>query len=289
MDITTTLQLKFSLQKIFIIVICTVMGLWGVYDYRYKIPAQQRAYEQGQVFLRVKQALEAEPGSATAQEALSRARETVQDELQALVDKGSSGLEAVAGDPRQAIESIRASDDAGWFQILVIFASALGEANGRLPDQDPSPAYVQAGGLARDGVTHTADVSPPGKFDRATQWMFILCLPFAPYYTWSLLAARRRVYRLDADGTLHAPEGIWTKEEIADIDMGRWMSKSIAHVVHSDGRRIKLDDYVYRNVHLIVGAIASKRYPQEWATNARRRQAEPPASPEPAREGATEA
>ena len=149
--------------------------------------------------------------------------------------------------------------------------------------------HQEAYELAKDGVNRTADVSSPGKFDRATQWMFILCLPFAPYYTWSLLAAKRRVYRLDADGTLHAPEGTWTKEEIADIDMGRWMSKSIAHVVHSDGRRIKLDDYVYRNVHLIVGAIASKRYPEEWATDARRIPSERPASPEPAQEGAAEA
>ena len=58
--------------------------------------------------------------------------------------------------------------------------------------------------------------------------------------------------------------------EIFDIDMGRWMAKSVAWVVHADGRRLKLDDYLHRNVHLIVGALASERYPDEWDAEAKR-------------------
>ena len=44
-----------------------------------------------------------------------------------------------------------------------------------------------------------------GKFDRATQWMFIACLPFVPYLIWSFVRVRGRVYRLDDEGTLSRP------------------------------------------------------------------------------------
>ena len=38
MAITTKLQTKYSLQKILVIVLSLGMGLWGLYDYMYKIP-----------------------------------------------------------------------------------------------------------------------------------------------------------------------------------------------------------------------------------------------------------
>ena len=47
------------------------------------------------------------------------------------------------------------------------------------------------------------------------------------------------------------------------------MSKSIASVVHQDGQRVKLDDYLHKNTHLIVGTLASERYPDEWDAEAK--------------------
>ena len=40
--------------------------------------------------------------------------------------------------------------------------------------------------------------------------------------------------------------------------------------MHVDGRRVKLDDYIYRDTHLIVGKLASERYPTEWDEEAKR-------------------
>lgn len=113
----------------------------------------------------------------------------------------------------------------------------------------------------------------PSKFDAITQWIFILCLPIAPYYLLVLVKMNNKVYRLDEDGTLHLPAPIsqesWTKQDIVDIDMSRWMKKSIAEVVHTSGKRVKLDDYEFDKLHLIVGSIAHRLYPDQWDEEAR--------------------
>jgi hypothetical protein len=116
----------------------------------------------------------------------------------------------------------------------------------------------------------------PGKWDRLTCWFFIACLPCAPYFMWLYLKAKRQAYRLDDEGTLHFTgdpqrgSGAWASSEIADIDMNRWMAKSIAYVIHSgDGARLKLDAYLHKNLHLVVGAIASRLHPDRWDAEAK--------------------
>jgi hypothetical protein len=39
--------------------------------------------------------------------------------------------------------------------------------------------------------------------------------------------------------------------------------------VLTDGRKLVLDDYKHRDMHLIVGAIASERHPEKWSPEAR--------------------
>ena len=129
--------------------------------------------------------------------------------------------------------------------------------------------------------------SPPGKYDRLIKGLiFIPCLPFGLYLIGFSAYVRRRTYRLDDDGTLHLPRGAWKPQEITDIDMGRWMKKSIAHVVHANGQRAKLDDYQYREMFRIVGAIAARLHPNEWDTDAKLLK---PASADPVPEGRREA
>ncbi len=120
--------------------------------------------------------------------------------------------------------------------------------------------------------------APVAAFDRVTQWLFISCALFAPYFFLDYIRTKRRVYRLDDDGTLHLPEGTWSASEIADIDMSRWMAKSMAWVVHADGRRVLLDDYKHRNLHLIIGSIASRMYPEAWTAEAKIVKPEEPAA-----------
>ena len=110
----------------------------------------------------------------------------------------------------------------------------------------------------------------PSKFNRATQWMYIACLPFTFWFLWMFIKARRQRYQLDDEGALHFdgdPEhgtGIWTAPQIAGIDMSRWMAKSIAFVIDDKGTRLKLDAYLHKDLHLIIGAIACRFYPDQW-------------------------
>ena len=116
----------------------------------------------------------------------------------------------------------------------------------------------------------------PGELDRLVKGLaFVPCLPFTPYFLWVYARTKRRVYSLDDDGTLNLPgDEKWPQAQIAEIDMSRWMAKSIAYVVHQEGTRVKLDDYKHRDLHLIVGAIASRLYPQAWDAQAKQIKAE---------------
>lgn len=115
--------------------------------------------------------------------------------------------------------------------------------------------------------------SLPPAYDRAVQmWMYIVGCGVlgVPMFLWRWLSVAGKRYRLDDDGTLHAPgEPPIPAAEIADIEMDKWMSKSIATVKTTQGRAILLDDYKFRGIDLIVGAIASRFYPDEWMPDGR--------------------
>lgn len=113
----------------------------------------------------------------------------------------------------------------------------------------------------------------PPAYDRPVQmWMYIVgCgVMGVPFFLWQWLSVAGKRYRLDDDGTLHAPgERPVPADAIADIDMGKWMSKSVATVRTTDGRSILLDDYKFRGIDLIVGSIASRLYPEDWTPDGR--------------------
>jgi hypothetical protein len=264
MALTTTLQTKYTVQRLFLIAVCLVMGLWGVYDYAIKIPAQSRAYERGQVCLQVKQALE----DASTPEERARAAATVEAQLQMLSEMVTDDLGETPGS-KDAFASIKARNEEAWLARLLLFRGGLTDAERRTAGAPNTPQLQLAAEVASAGINETGDVTPPSRLDRATQWVFIACLPFVPVFAVMLMKVKRVSYTLEDDGTFIAPEGTWSKDEIEDIDMSRWMAKSVAHVVVAGGRRIKLDDYIYRNTHLIVGALASERYPDQWEPDAR--------------------
>ena len=70
--------------------------------------------------------------------------------------------------------------------------------------------------VANRSMNLYGDAQAPSAYDRPVQWLFILSLLFVPFYGWSLLKYGPGVYRLDPDGTLHLPEGTWSRDEIAD-------------------------------------------------------------------------
>jgi hypothetical protein len=292
MAITTRLQPKYSIRMVIIALVSIVLGIWGVLDFFFWIPAKETAFQRGRVCLAVKDALQAageDPGSAEARGKIDEAQAVVGSQLQELWNLGfeasepeepasasedelspEEAIEATKERFSQAIERIREQNQESWLGLMMLFQSALTEAGRMQPGRSPSSTFAAAYELARQGVDETGNVSEPAAYDRYVKGLlFIPCVPFGLYLFWPLYRRSRQRYGLEDDGTFFAPQGRWPKEEIADIDMSRWMSKSIAYVELKDGSRVKLDDYIFRDVHLIVGALASERYPEQWDEQAK--------------------
>lgn len=135
-----------------------------------------------------------------------------------------------------------------------------------------APAEVEEYKQAKAIVDKGKPVAPAA-YDRPVQmWLYIVGCGVlgVPWFLWQWLSVAGKRYRLGDDGSLEAPGGpAIPAADIEDIDMSRWMSKSIATVKVRGGRTVVLDDYKFRNAHLIVGGIASRLHPEDWTTDAR--------------------
>lgn len=294
MAIQTTIARHYAIKNVVIAVVCLAFGLWGVYDYVYTIPAKARNFERGQVCRLVVDSMEPGGWSQSAQQAQEAVASEIDRILKAHMDEAivadieadelrtadEQTLAARAAEFQRAIESIKERNEDQWLMALILFDQALKAGEPAVYPLDG--IHLLAHEVASLGVDAVASVTQPSTYDRPTQWLFILCLPFVPWSLWVYFSTKSRVYRLDDDGTLHLPGDTWKADEIADIDMQRWMSKSIAEVVHSDGRRVALDDYKHKDLHLIIGAIASRLYPDQWTEEAKVVKPAKPASTEQA-------
>jgi hypothetical protein len=120
----------------------------------------------------------------------------------------------------------------------------------------------------------------PASWDRTLQLVLYVIgcgVLGVPAFLWPVIRTSRNAYRMDDDGTLHTPTGTIRGEDIVDIDMSRWCSQTgdrrstwTAKAVLKDGRRVLLDDHDHRNMHLIIGAIAHRLYPDQWTREAKR-------------------
>lgn len=277
MAIRTTIARHYAWRCIIIAVVCLVFGVWGVYDYVEKIPSRIQAHERGDMAALVRDAVM--PGAEAAihveaMEELELAREQFKESYgspnQTDVTPLANDDDAIAlgREVREMIGSLRARDQEPWAKALVTFERGL--AAGRVQEGSSlDGVHYFAYEVAERAVEGASAIPRPRVYDRPVQWMFILCIPFAPYFLWEFYRQKSRVYQLDDDGTLHTPEGTFKPDSIRAIDMSKWMKKSIAHVEIDSGRRIKLDDYKQKDLHLIVGAIAAKLHPEEWDEHAK--------------------
>ena len=304
MSVKTTLSRPQQWRLFFIAALCAVFGLWGIYDYVWAIPAKQRLADRYEVLLNTKAAFETsqQPGEVTPEtkkalesinaelnRMFSRELKSVQEQRGVLPLDGSAGTEARGGGPDgsvsdpaapglvaerlkeqsgQALSQLLSSDDRSWFELLLVSNHALVQPRetGNLQGES-----LKAYETVKSALTQIGTPSKPSKFDRAMQWAFILCLPCVPWFLWQYHKDKSQATTLHDDGSLELPppHGTWARDDIADIDMSRWMRKSIATVVHRDGRRVALDDYKQKNTHLIVGSIASEKYPDQWTSEAK--------------------
>ncbi|MBC8309841.1 MAG: hypothetical protein H8E83_04925 [Planctomycetes bacterium] len=243
MALQTTLATRFWLKTLVMAVVCIVLGVWGIWDYAVVIPQAQTGAERGTILRDVlKPAMDTTPvGSTERTEAIVLLQVSVEN-----VD----------------------DTDTEWKTAVSTFIQALegGDASGYEP-------------VFQEEIKKYGDIVAPSKFDRPMQWLFILCLPFGFYYLWSYSNMKKRAatYLLDDVGTLTTPEGCWTAQKIKDIDMERWISKTgkarttwTAKVIVEDHKPILLDDYVYKDIHLIIGSLAHRFYPEDWTPLAKR-------------------
>tara|TARA_B100001059_G_scaffold81121_3_gene79120 strand:+ start:20300 stop:21139 length:840 start_codon:yes stop_codon:yes gene_type:complete len=239
-----------SVRAVLVGLTCLVLGLYGIYDHQWAIPAEERAFERGEVSRNVLASLDA----IEAGEDIQLIPATIET-LNGLISKSST-----TGSTDQ--------DTIDWGKTLVIYRDGIDPPSDVSPTDWPS--LRQAAKSQTDKMLGVyGDAVKPGWYDRDVQWLFIASLPFAPYYFWSFVSTRGRRYQLDPDGTLHLPEGTWKSDEIADIDMHRWMVKSVCWVVKSDSTRIKLDAHIYKNLDKIIGVVAHRLKADEWSLDAR--------------------
>ncbi|MGA1393372.1 MAG: hypothetical protein ACO38W_09480 [Phycisphaerales bacterium] len=147
--------------------------------------------------------------------------------------------------------------------------AAVAETRTLRPDETES--YLAAEAVAKEFKEPPV---PPAAYDRAVQlWLYIVGCGVlgTPFFVWNLIVLPRTAakWRLNEDGSLDTPEGSIPADQIANLDMGRWMAKSIAEVETTDGRSIKLDDYKFRGMDLIIGALAQRFAPGEWTPEAK--------------------
>jgi hypothetical protein len=241
----TTLATRFWLKTIIMVIVCLVLGVWGIWDYVVKIPREEMQASRALLISNTIQ-----PAMITEMGSLERDEATVTLNVIISEDGAQNPL---------------------WIASLEVFRNALNSVGKNIQDE----AYA----LLVSELAIYGNVTPPSKFDRPMQWVFILCLPFGFYYLWKYvqMKKRSRIYCLDNEGTLSTPEGIWQSSEIADIDMSRWIAKSgnsrstwTAKVIVGDNQPILLDDYIYNDMHLIIGALAHRFYPDQWTPLAKR-------------------
>ena len=241
MAITTTVKRSFIFWNVLYIVICGGLGIWGGYDYWVKIPNQIAAVDRYETLFK------------------ERAILAIRGEFYVLLAKQQN--QAITEEEKEKL------------QVL-----SKGFMDGGMT-QPPPPLteqermrYLEIEEILKLAFENTAPESPASYDGFVNFWIyFIGCgVLSTPYFVYRLFSRRGKVWRLEEDGTLSTPEGVFPPEAIKDIDMSIWMKKSIARVeTEGLGGTLVLDDYEYQDMYLIVGALAHRFYPEEWTAEAK--------------------
>lgn len=241
MAIQTSIKKSFVYWNLLYFVLCAGLGAWGAYDYWVSIPGKEEAVERYNTLMEEFAGLEVR--GQYAQLAAKRANQAItEDELAALQELESTLREqGVSGPPRP----LGTTEKARYSEIKEILTEEF---------ENTQP-------------------EPPASYDRwVNLWVYVVGTGIlgAPYFAWKLFSRRGKVWILEDDGTLVAPEGSFAKDQIEDIDMSIWMKKSIAKVVIKDRPEpVVLDDYEYQDAVKIVGALAHEFHPDEWTIEAK--------------------
>ena len=290
--IQTRPRTRWVIQMSLMTVMCAVFGVWGWYDYSVKIPMDELGYQKKVAFSNVKSGLEAHAnGEDNALQTAVQAVQAARQQLTASMTEAEiEQLKSVREEMNSQFKSeMQRAQEEGLVSVEFNYTAELGTvAQARLRwslEIDRLAAGLLAVGQGRwargsdafanfvegvsSGITAYQKFPVPNKWNRMVQWLFILCGPYAVVAGLQLTGGLRKKYSVDEDGTFHHPQGSWEAAEISDIDMSRWMSKSVAKIVHADGRTVTVDDYVHQDADQIIGAIAHRLRPEEWTDHAK--------------------
>ena len=296
--IQTRPRTRWVIQMSLMTVVCAVFGVWGWYDYSVKIPMDELGYQKKVAFSNVKSGLEAHAnGEDSALQTAVQAVQAAQQQLTAsMTEVEVEQLKSVRRELEspQFIAELKKSQEEGlnpaqfvdrylsdqkslgkvararvlWSRDIDRLLIALIEVgSGRWErGSDDLADFVE---FVSTGITNFQKYPVPNKWNRMVQWLFILCGPYAVVAGLQLASGLRKKYSVDEEGNFHHPHGSWAAAEINDIDMSRWMSKSVAKIVHADGRTVVVDDYIHQDADQIIGAIAHRLRPAEWTDDAK--------------------
>ncbi len=290
--IQTRPRTRWVIQMSLMTVMCAVFGVWGWYDYSVKIPMDELGYQKQVAFTNVKSGLEGHAnGEDNALQTAVQGIQVARQELTAsMTEVEIEQLKSVREEMTSQFKAeMQRAQEEGLVSVEFNYTAELGTvAQARLRwslEIDRLAAGLLAVGQGRwergsdafanfvegvsAGITAYQKFPVPNKWNRMVQWLFILCGPYSLVAGLQLTGGLRKKYRVDDEGNFHHPYGSWDASEISDIDMSRWMSKSVAKIVHSDGRTVKVDDYVHQDADQIIGAIAHRLRPEEWTDHAK--------------------
>ena len=147
-------------------IVCVVLGLWGIWDYVVSIPEAARGAARADILRVIKVGLDTPNGSSQRLDAIT------------LIDVALQSEGYADGDW-----------DAGLAQMKVALEGASIEIQRK------------AMGSVEEGLNAYGNITAPSKYDRPMQWVFMSCLPFGLWYLLSYMKMKKRasMYELDDD------------------------------------------------------------------------------------------
>ena len=279
MAITTSLKRSYVIQRVVLAFLCVLLGAWGAMDFFVWIPEKQQAFARAEVYRAVNDAITAHStGAETAASSMETARAALRDAAASVREVASAAIDPDAAESLsedEAAERMRGALEGANLEQWIVELSMLDRAlqeTARTPagaEAQRTDLFLATVEMLKVRLSETDDLSAVSSVDRITKGaLFMPCLPYGVWLFISLARMRRVRYTLEDDGTLRTPGGDVARDQIADIDMSRWMAKSFATVKLGDGREIKIDDFFHQDAHRIIGVLAHERYPDAWNDDA---------------------
>ena len=157
---------SYRLRSILIILMCLVLGLWGVYDYVWAIPPQAEHALRRDVSQDVLELLE----TAANPDYNTEARDQIVDQLVQWLQERDASTPSTP----EELDRLDPSSNQAWNISMIIYVKGL--ESRPMPSGAPSEAMQVAGVVSNRSMDLYGDAQAPSAYDQPVQWLFILSL-----------------------------------------------------------------------------------------------------------------